>query len=369
MKSTFNITLAVIVAGMLASCSDDAAQVETGNDAALIQEQVRIVNVESMKIEAEPFQDFLSVIGTVKASEDINLAAEGSGRIIEMKVRRGSRVAKGAPIAKIDDAQILLEVSRLRAQNENARENYERRKAIWEKDKIGSELDLIAAKTAFEQTDAALKLLELQLDRTVLRAPFNAVVEDIISEVGETVAPGTPVVRLISDGSVRVRAGVPARYAESVRVGDSVEIMFEEFQGDVINSKVVFVGSSIDPQSRTFTVEANIPNQGNKYKIDMVSNVRIRTRSFEEVLVLAQEYVFRNEDGYQVYVVESDENGNSMAVSRQVTTGAMFNNRVVITSGLDVGDEVITTGASSVENMTRIRVIKSDTSSVAAVAQ
>ncbi len=368
MKSPYNFFAAAIIAGVLASCSGEAAQVEPGSDAALVQESVRVVNVESMTITAEPFQDFLNVIGTVKASEDINLAAEGSGRIIEMKVRRGSRVAKGAPIAKIDDAQIVLEVERLRAQNENARENYERRKAIWDKDKIGSELDLIAAKTTFEQTEAAMKLLELQLDRTVIRAPFNAVVEDIISEVGETVAPGTPVVRLISDGSVRVRAGVPARYAESVRVGDSVEITFEEFQGDVISSKVVFVGSSIDPQARTFTVEANIPNQGNRYKIDMVSNVRIRTRSFEEVLVLAQEYVFRNEDGYQVYLVGTDDNGNPVAESRQVTTGAMFNNRVVITSGLEVGDEVITTGAASVENMTRVRVIKTDTSGVAAVA-
>lgn len=369
MKSPYNIIAAIIIAGVFASCSGEASQIEPMNGASLAQDQVRVVNVESMIIESVPFQDYLNVIGTVRASEDINLAAEGSGRIVEMMVRRGSRVAKGAPIAKIDDAQILLEVARLRAQNENARENYERRKSIWEKDKIGSELDLIAAKTTFEQTEAALKLLELQLERTVIRAPFNAVVEDIISEVGETVAPGTPVVRLISDGSVRVRAGVPARYAESVRMGDSVEITFEEFQDDVINSKIVFVGSSIDPQARTFTIEATIPNRGNRYKIDMVSNVRIQTRSFEEVLVLAQEHVFRNEDGYQVYLVSTGDNGNQIALSRQVETGATFNNRVVITDGLSVGDEVITTGASSVENMTRIRVVRADSTGVAAVAQ
>jgi membrane fusion protein, multidrug efflux system len=369
MKFTQYLIATVIIAGVFASCSGEESQIDPANGATLTQDQIRVVNVESILIEAEPFQDFLNVIGTVKASEDINLAAEGSGRIVEMRVRRGSRVAKGAPIAKIDDAQIVLEVSRLRAQNENARENYERRKAIWEKDRIGSELDLIAAKTTYEQTEASLKLLQLQLDRTVIRAPFNAVVEDIISEVGETVAPGTPVVRLISDGTVRVRAGVPARYTESVRVGDSVEITFDEFRSEVIKSTVVFVGTSIDPQARTFTVEANIPNRGNRFKIDMVSNVRIQTRSFDEVLVLAQEYVFRNEDGYQVYVVGSDENGNTIAESRQVTTGALFNNRVVITGGLNVGDQVITTGAASVENRTRIRVISSGTNGVAEVAQ
>lgn len=366
MKTPSNLIAAIIVAGVLTSCSGEATQVVQSGNSTAAQEQVRVVNVESVKIETEPFQDFLNVVGTVKASEDINLAAEGSGRIIEMKVRRGSRVAKGAPIAKIDDEQIVLELARVRAQNENARENYERRKAVWEKDKIGSELDLIAAKTAFEQTEAAMKLLELQLDRTVVRAPFNAVVEDIISEVGETVAPGTPVVRLISDGAVRVRAGVPARFAESVRVGDDVEVTFDDYRNDAIRSKISFVGTSIDPQARTFTIEANIPNPANKYKIDMVSNVRIRTRTFDEVLVLAQEFVFRNEEGYQVYVVGTDDNGKPVAVARQVTTGPLFNNRVVITNGLNPGDEVITTGASSVENRTRINVVKSDTNGVAA---
>ena len=369
MKLTQHIIAAVVIAGFFASCSDEASQVDPATSATLAQDQVRIVNVESMVIVAEPFQDFLNVIGTVKASEDINLAADGSGRIVEMKVKRGSRVAKGAPIAKIDDEMIVLEVSRLRAQNENARENYERRKAIWDQDKIGSELDLITAKTTYEQTTASLRLLELQLERTVIRAPFNAVVEDILSEVGESVAPGTPVVRLISDGRVRIRAGVPARFAESVRVGDSVEITFDELRNEIIKSTVTFVAASIDPQARTFNVEANIPNQGGKFKIDMVANVKIQTRSYTEVLVLAQEYVFRNEDGYQVYLVGTDQNGNPIAESRQVTTGAMFNNRVIITNGLNVGDEVITTGAASIENMTRIRVIKSDTIGVAAIAQ
>lgn len=366
MKTPSQLIAAFLVAGALTSCSGETAPVDQAGNAVAAQEQVRVVNVESFQIEPEPFQDYLNVVGTVKASEDINLAAEASGRIVEMKVRRGSRVAKGAPIAKIDDAPLVLEVARVRAQNENARENYERRKAIWEKDKIGSELDLIAAKTTFEQTEAALKLLELQLERTVLRAPFNAVVEDIISEVGETVVTGTPVVRLISDGAVRVRAGVPARFAESVRVGDDVEVTFDEYRNDAIRSRISFVGTSIDPQARTFTIEANIPNPGNKYKIDMISNVRIQTRTFDEVLVLAQEFVFRNEDGYQVYLVGADDNGNPIAVARQVTTGSLFNNRVVITSGLNPGDEVITTGASSVENRTRINVVKSDNSGVAA---
>jgi len=373
MKSPKIFIAVLLSAGILASCSADADQAnqstQSDSTATLSSDLVRVVNVSTMSIKTEPFNDYLNVVGTVRASEDINLASEVSGRILEMLVRRGSSVAKGAPVAKIDDAILKLEVQRAKAQAENARENYDRRKQVWDQDKIGSELDLISAKTDWEQADAALKLLQLQLDRTIIRAPFNAKVEDILSEVGETVAPGTPVVRLISSGSVRVRAGIPARFTESVDVGDNVEISFEDHNNETVNARIVFVGNSIDPQARTFDVEASIENRGNKYKIDMVANMKIRTRSLEDVIVLPQEYVFRNENGYQVYVVGTDENGNAVSLARQVTTGALFNNRVVITDGLNVGDSLITVGASGIENLTRINIINNTPQGVTAISQ
>lgn len=361
--------LFLFAALVLASCSGEQQPAADGGstaEAAADSGQVRIVNVNALEIQPEPFSDYLNVIATVKASEDINLAAEANGRITQILVKRGARVAKGAPIAKVDDEMLKLEITRARAQAENAKENYDRRKRVWDSEKIGSELDLITAKTSWEQADAALKLLELQLDRTTLRAPFGAVVEEIIAEEGETVVTGTPIVRLISDGALRVRAGVPARYAESVKVGDPVEVSFEDYQGETVQSRVIFVGNSIDPQARTFNVESSLENRGNKYKIDMVANMRIKTRQLADVIVLNQEFVFRDENGYQVFVVGQDERGNSIAMSRRVQTGALFNNRVVITDGLQPGDMVITNGSGSVENQTRVRVV--DTSNTSGVA-
>src|SRR5690606_26213617 len=108
-------------------CSPDAEQdslrAPDDSTATMSSDLVRVVNVSTIEIEAEPFNDYLNVVGTVQASEDISLASEASGRIIEMNVRRGSNVAKGAPIAKIDDASLRLEVQRAKAQAENAREN------------------------------------------------------------------------------------------------------------------------------------------------------------------------------------------------------------------------------------------------------
>ena len=177
-------------------------------------------------------------------------------------------------------------------------------------------------------------------------------------ETGETVAMGTPVVRLISDGTVRIRAGVPSRYASSVKVGDKVEIRFDDYQDLVLNSTINFVGNSIEPQARTFFIESLIPNKGQRIKIDMSAAIKIQSRTLDNAIVLNQEYVFRNENGYQVFVVGKDKDGNAVAQAKQVVTGTMFNNRVVILDGLTPGEQVITNGASAVEHLTRINVVE-----------
>jgi len=352
---TYTPFLLLLGSLLISSCANDT---ETPTTVTSDEALVRIVNVQSEIVKEEPFNNYLTVVGVVKAAEDVNLASEANGRITSILVKRGSRLVKGATIAKIDDSLIRFELMRAQAQAENAKQNYERRKTIWEQDKIGSEMEYIAAKTTWQQADAAVKLLETQLDRTTLRAPFNAVVEDILMETGETVAMGTPVVRLISDGNVRIRAGVPSRYASSVKVGDKVEIRFDDYQDLVLNSTINFVGNSIEPQARTFFIESLIPNKGQRIKIDMSAAIKIQSRTLDNAIVLNQEYVFRNENGYQVFVVGKDKDGNAVAQAKQVVTGTMFNNRVVILDGLTPGEQVITNGASAVEHLTRINVVE-----------
>jgi multidrug efflux pump subunit AcrA (membrane-fusion protein) len=138
MISSFKTASYLLLLGVLASCSGDSSETSTDLTSTNSSSQVRVVNVQTETVKTEPFEDYLNLVGSVRASEDISLSAEASGRIIQLLVSRGSKVSKGAPIAKIDDQILILERDRARAQHENAKENYLRRKKIWDNDRIGS---------------------------------------------------------------------------------------------------------------------------------------------------------------------------------------------------------------------------------------
>jgi RND family efflux transporter MFP subunit len=228
---------------------------------------------------------------------------------------------------------------------------------LWKKDSIGSEIGYLNAKYSYEQNKASLDQLKIQLRKTTLTSTVNGVLETQFVKAGEMVMPGTQVVRLIGTDKVKVEVGVPANYAGVIRKGEEAVISFDAYPDKEFKSIITTVGSSIQTQSRTFKVELELENTKNDFKIDMVANVILETNNFDEAIVVNQEYVYRTENGYEVFLAGKDDNGNSVAKRQSVTLGPGFDNKVVIKSGLKVGDKLITTGSGDVENMTRIQVV------------
>ena len=134
-------------------------------------------------------------------------------------VDKGAQVESGAPLAKIDDRILTAQVEQARAVAELAGQTWERRKRLWEEDRIGSEITYLEARFGAEQSMAALRGLEERLARTTIRAPFSGVWDERHVEIGSMVAPGQSVGRLIDLDPVRVVAGVPERYVPDVWVG------------------------------------------------------------------------------------------------------------------------------------------------------
>src|SRR5690606_5106699 len=106
---------------------------------------------------------------------------------------------------------------------------------------------------------------------------------------------------------------------------------------------VNFVGAAVDPSSRTFPIEVVVTNSAGTLKPGMIANVRLARATVSEALVVPQEAVLRVEDGYIVYVAE-EEDGELVARSRPVVLGAAQGNQVIIESGLEAGERVVTVG-------------------------
>ncbi len=352
------LVAAAALAFAVAGCSpSDGSQARAEQlDSTLDTTGARIVNVEVTPVALSSFVDYIRITGEVEAMYDITVSAEEAGVIERFLVEKGSRVRRGQVIAKIDDAVLRGMVDEARSLADVAEEQYQRQRRLWEEEQIGSEIAYLQLKSASEAARARLQVLEERLARTEIKAPVTGIFDEKFVEAGEMVAAGTPVVRVIAVRQVKVVGGVPERFALSVQRGDSAKITFDALGGRGFAGTIGFVGTTVDAGNRTFPIEVVLDNPDGVIKPRMVANVQVERDRLEEVIVVPQQVVLRTEDGYQVYVV-ADRDGYPVASAREVELGPSYGNRIVIASGLEIGDSLITVGQRLVDEGSFVRVV------------
>jgi RND family efflux transporter MFP subunit len=341
---------AVVLSGACAPADGVEAQDQADSTAG-----ARVVNVRVTPVEPSNFVDYIRITGQIEALHDVTVSAQEAGVIAEFFAEKGGSLNAGQPVAKIDDRLLVAQVDEARALSELADEQFERQRRLWEGERIGSEIAYLQAKSAAVAAAARLASLEERLARTVIRAPVDGVFDEKFVEAGEMVSPGTPVARFLSIRQVKVTGGVPERFAPSVRRGEIARVHLDVMQGREFTGRITFVGSSVDQRSRTVPIEILLSNPG-VLKPHMVANVQVPRARLENVIVVPQEAVIRTEDGYQVFVA-AESSGRLIAEARPVRLGPSYENRVVVDSGLAVGDALITLGHRQVERGSRIRVV------------
>ena len=323
------------------------------------EELIKMVNVETEVLSSEPFNSFLRLVGTVETSDDVQLSAEVSGKVFMHVVSEGQKVQKGQTILRIDDAKLSQEVARLEAVVAQSETTWKRVQTLYEEENIGSEIDYLNAKYAYDQNKSALSSLSVDLENTEIIAPFTGVVETIFVEEGEMVAPGMPAIRLIGANQFVISAGVPARYANVVELGDRVDVWFDTQIQDTLAGTIVYVANSIDPSNRTFKIDIRLPSGKTYYKVDMIANLRLNTLSLNQAVVVSEEFVYSKGEGYVMYVKGTNSEGKDIALERKVELGPSFKTEVVINRGLAPGDEIITIGSAFLNDRVRINVVNS----------
>jgi membrane fusion protein (multidrug efflux system) len=265
-------------------------------------------------------------------------------------------VRAGQPIARIDDEIIAAQVDEARASASLARERYERQRQLWEEEEIGSEIAFLQTKFDAQSADARLALLEAKYARHTIKSPIAGVLDDRYVDLGEIVAPGVPVARVLTIDRLKVVGGVAERFGPYVSQGGSAVLNFDVLPGQSIDGTIAHVGAAVDPQNRTFPIEILLDNPEGRLKPQMVANVRVATERLQDVIVVPQDVVLRTEDGYAVFVV-AEGPGGTLAEARAVGLGPSFENEVVVATGLAAGDRLIVTGHQMVDAGDRVREV------------
>jgi RND family efflux transporter MFP subunit len=348
--------LAVFTVATVAACGG-AVQADGTGDGEDAGAFVRIINVEVEEVGSETFIEEIRLTAAARANQDVQVSAEESGVVREILVDKGSRVTAGQPLMRIDDAVLAAQMEQARSAADLAAETWQRRRSLWEEDRVGSEIAYLEARAVAEQTAANLKVLEERLARTTIRAPFDGVLESRAVEVGTMVSPGTIVGRVVDLNPVKVVAGVPERYATDVEVGAMARVTFDVLGDEVFEAPIRYVGSTVEPRSRTFPIEVVLPNARRSIKPEMVASMSVVRRRVDEAVVVPQDALVRVEGGYVVFAAVESARG-TIAEVRRVEVGPTQRDMVVIEAGITTGERLIVVGQKSVADGDRVNIVE-----------
>jgi len=342
---TSAVAIASIVLISVASCGKSDRGSETSVREA--------VPVEVRALRRTDLTETVSAVGTVKAWHDVTVSSEGAGKVVAIYADEGDYRDKGEVLIKLDDELRALAVAQAEAQLSMAKANYKkaRRDLKRSEELFGtkgiSESQLEMARLQAETAEANLKSAQVALDiarrqlrDTEIRSPIDGRVAARYVDVGETVAPGTPVATMVDIRRLRAKASVPEREVAKLGVGLRARLTVDVYPDERFEGKVSKVGLKADLRARSFPVEIEVPhNPGEKLKPGMIARVEVEVRTYKDVLLIPQDAVLDRSGRKIVYVV-----GGNRAMERPVTLGRRWNGQVMVEDGLEEGERLVVAG-------------------------
>jgi len=294
--------------------------------------------VKVVKLQRETLRNQLSVTGTLLPNESVDLRTEISGLITKISFKEGEYVSKGTPLLYLNDDELQAQFQRLQYTQKLFESQENRQKQLLAREAISQEeYDIVL--NQFNTTLSDLKLVEAQLSKTVIRAPFNGTLGLRQVSEGSVIGTNDIIANFVNIDPIKIEFSIPERYANQVTVGSPIYFTNESTQEEVLGTVYAFE-PQIDAATRTMKLRAESPNKERKYLPGMFVRIRFVLEVTEDALMIPSESLMPDLQGYKVFVVGA---GNKVE-ERRVEIGTRTDTHVQISSGLNVGDLVLTTG-------------------------
>ncbi|MBZ5858671.1 efflux RND transporter periplasmic adaptor subunit [Flavihumibacter profundi] len=330
-----------------------STQVSTAEKIASLEKEIALMDpttvpaekpklVTTASISTAPFTHYINLQGKIDAENVAYVTPRGmGGQVSAIYVKKGDVVTKGKLLLKLDDAVIRQQIETAKTQVEYAKNLYQRQKNLWDQN-IGTEVQLINAKNNVDQAERQLSILNEQLSMTSVYAGISGVADEVNIRVGETFT-GSPMngIRIVNTSNLKVIAQVPENYLDKVKVGKPVLVTLPDI-GKTVTTKISVSGKLIDPASRSFYIEAKMP-QDNSFRPNQIANVQIEDYTVNDAVTIPVNLLQNDEKGKFVMVAEN-ENGKLKARKRMVEVGQLYGEKLEIHKGLNAGDVLVMNG-------------------------
>ena len=331
---------------------------DINNGIMLLDENEQIQVISKFNVIEKEFTTYVELQANLKSRKNVVILSEFQGALKNLFVREGQLVKKGKLLAEINDSGLKEQLDQMLIQANYTKDNFDRVKRLWEKN-IGSEMQFLKAKSDFETNNKMVEQIRDQLSKTKIYAPFDGEIDEIISNLGSNLVPGSPIIRVVNLDIIYAEAQVPEKYVSSIELGTEALVSIPLLNKEV-TSKIVQSGNFINPNNRTFRVEAPVENKDKRIKQNLNARIKIKNYSNIKALVVPLRVIREDASGrpFIYKLAETDKKDILLTVKIFVETGANNDEEIEITKGLSIGDIIVLEGANNVEDNQRVRVIE-----------
>lgn len=351
-KTLIYIIVAAVLIGLAAYkiAGNKEKQTKEVNEVA---KQVDKINVNIVTVKRENIDTDYSANGTFLPKAEMNQSSEIAGRIVSVLVKEGSRVSAGQTLATIKRDAIEVDVSQAQNNLQNAIIDNQRYENAYKTGGVTKQ-QLDNSRLQLKNMQAAVKAQGVRVNDTNIRAGISGTINKKMVEPGTVVSIGTAMFEIVNINSLKLSVLVDESQIGRIQIGQEVPINVNVLPEDSFSGRITFIAPKSDA-SLNFPVEIEVPNRGN-LKAGMYATAIFKTNHGAEtqnMLTVPAEAFVNGVSSGQLFIVQ-----NGAAKMIKVTVGKVYGDKVQVLSGLNGGEQVITSGQINLDNGSKVNIVK-----------
>ncbi len=307
------------------------------------------LNVDGIIAATSDFSSNIDITGSIEANEAVTLRSEVAGLVTGIYFKEGSNVSKGVTLVKINDRDIQAQLREVITRENLSASNENRAKQLLAKGAISQE-EYDTSLAELQALKSQVQLIRAQLAKTTIIAPFSGKVGLRNISMGEYITPSTTIANLLSTNPVKINFSIPEKYVSQLKPNSDISFNIDG-SNKTFSGKVFAIEPGINQTTRTLQIKALAQNPSGELLPGSFAKVKLSLSTIKDAILIPTEAVIPVLKGKVVYI---SKNGKAQQVP--VETGTRTADKILVLSGLNVGDTVLTTGAMALKPDADVKV-------------
>lgn len=309
----------------------------------------KVMTVSGIVVNTQTFDNNLSLSGSIEANEQVEIRSEISGIVEGIFFKEGSNVSKGQLLFKVNDVELRAQLAQAKTTQGLASENERRAKLLLAKEAISQE-EYDVARADFKLAQSQVQLIDAQIAKTSVRAPFSGKIGLRSISPGTYITPSVLVAKLVNINQLKISFSIPEKYANEIKLNSNLSFTVAGSTAKY-TAKIYAIEPEVEIATRTLQVRAIKENSDGKLVPGTFANIELPLDIIKNAVVIPSEAIVPIQNGKKVFIMKDGKAKESM-----IETTTRTDASVLVLSGLKAGDTLITGGVMSLKEDDAVKV-------------